>query len=200
MIPDSIWPGESPMSSVERRAVDREVLLTPEIFNRLISDSDAHFASLWREHYRAQQVANDQAFAEGLRATLEAELAAELDIELAELTKKSRSTLRQYRAEFKRFRAWVEDNNTRTPDFRSSFLPAQPELVAFHLLLQHRGSGRSYGRLRVISAAIAEAHKIAGHPDPTDNPYVRAVLRQARKGSKRKPQKPSTNKEINTNG
>jgi site-specific recombinase XerD len=77
---------------------------------------------------------------------------------------RSRNTIRGYRSSFKQFRLWCETA-------RLSAMPAAPETIALYLAAQ---AGRiKAGTLAHHLAAIAKAHKSAGHPSPIrDNQLI----------------------------
>src|SRR5215217_6875577 len=111
-------------------------------------------------------------------------LAPEL-MRAAELAReeKSPATRRAYRADFQIFDAWC-----RTCGVTS--LPAMPEVVAAFLAhdLQAATGPSTLGR-RIDS--IKYAHKLAGHPPPTDDERVKATMRGIRRSVGTAPRKKS---------
>lgn len=103
------------------------------------------------------------ALAEALRERVDAFARAE----------KSDATLRAYRSDAAAFDAWAR--GVGLPPF-----PADPETVAGFVVAEaERGVKASTISRR--AAAIRYAHRAAGHPDPTDNEYVRRVMRGIRR-------------------
>jgi hypothetical protein len=105
---------------------------------------------------------------------LPAELAADLDRagEFAR-AEKSAATRRAYKSDFEIFGAWCFDRG-------ASALPAVPETVAAFLAAEatRQIKPSTIGRR---AASIRYAHKLAGHPVPTDDERVRATLRGIRR-------------------
>jgi integrase len=75
---------------------------------------------------------------------------------------RARATHRAYAADLAAFAAW------------GGTIPASPEAVAAYLATSE---SLAVSTLRRRLAAIADAHLVGGHPDPTKNPLVRKVLR-----------------------
>src|SRR4051812_25619449 len=105
-----------------------------------------------------------------LPAVPEPELARAADYARAE---KATATHRAYHSDFAIFSAWCAERGL-------SPLPSNPESVAAFLAGEaERGSKASTIGRRV--AAIRYAHKLAGHPLPTDDERVRATVRGIRR-------------------
>lgn len=81
----------------------------------------------------------------------------------------SENTLRAYRAGWKRFEAWAARHGGKA-------MPARPETVAAYLA-DRADRGASMPTVRADAAAIAAAHRHAGHEPPTASEGVRATLR-----------------------
>ena len=81
----------------------------------------------------------------------------------------SENTRRAYRSGWQRFETWVARHG-ETP------LPARPETVAAYLA-DRADRGASMSTVRADAAAIAAAHRAAGHESPTTSEGVRATLR-----------------------
>jgi site-specific recombinase XerD len=107
-------------------------------------------------------------------APVPALLASDLDraVELAR-QEKAKATRRAYGSDFEIFRAWCADRDINS-------LPATPESVAAFLANEvERGIRPSTIGRRV--ASICYAHKLAGHPVPTDDERVKATVRGIRR-------------------
>lgn len=76
------------------------------------------------------------------------------------------NTLRAYRSDWREFSAWAAWRQVEA-------LPATPETVALYLTDLAEAAKTSTIARRL--AAIAQAHRAAGVPSPTDNPSVKAV-------------------------
>ena len=76
-------------------------------------------------------------------------------------------TLRLYAGAFRRWATWAE-----THGFAA--LPAAPEPIAGYLA--HLAANRSVATARQAAAAIAHAHRSAGHPNPCESEGVRRTL------------------------
>jgi site-specific recombinase XerD len=85
---------------------------------------------------------------------------------------KAAATRRAYRTDFAIFEAWCVE--------RGAALPASPATVAAFLAAEasRRVKPSTIGR-RI--AAIRYAHKLAGHPTPTDDEHVKATVRGIRR-------------------
>ena len=107
-------------------------------------------------------------------AALPAALAPDLT-RAAELAReeKAASTRRAYRSDFRIFQAWCEDRGV-------SSLPAAAETVAAFLASDVEAGSRPSTLGRRVSA-IRYAHKLAGHPPPTDDERVKATMRGIRR-------------------
>ena len=79
---------------------------------------------------------------------------------------RSSATTRAYRADVAAYMAW------------GGPIPASPEAVASYLAASDTLAAAT---LRRRLAAIADAHQVAGHPDPTKHPLVRKVFRGIRR-------------------
>lgn len=79
----------------------------------------------------------------------------------------SANTLRAYRAAWRAWQEWA-DRNDADP------LPAQPAAVAAYL--SERAETRSMATVEMGAAAIAEAHRQIGSPDPVASTLVRDTL------------------------
>jgi site-specific recombinase XerD len=122
---------------------------------------------------------------------LPAALALDLDM-AADLARheKAEATRRAYRSDFDIFRAWCASR-------AASALPATAESVAAFLACEvQRGIRPSTIGRRV--AAIRYAHKLAGHPVPTDSEVVKATVRGIRRtlGSAPRKKTPATAERI----
>src|SRR5215210_6384478 len=105
-----------------------------------------------------------------LPAVPDAELQRAADYAQAE---KAAATRRAYQSDFAIFSAWCAERGL-------SALPANPESVAAFLAGEaERGTKASTIGRRV--AAIRYAHKLSGHPLPTDDERVRATVRGIRR-------------------
>jgi site-specific recombinase XerD len=107
--------------------------------------------------------------------------AAERDAAAAfALAEKAESTRRAYGTDFARFRAWCVARN-------ACALPAQPETVAAYLAAEASRAKPSTLNRRL--AAIRYAHRLSGHPTPTADERLRAVMRGIRRSRGTAPQK-----------
>ena len=79
---------------------------------------------------------------------------------------RSSATTRAYKADVAAYTAW------------GGPIPASPEVVAAYLAASDTLAATT---LRRRLAAIADAHQIAGHPDPTKHALVRKVFRGIRR-------------------
>jgi integrase len=86
---------------------------------------------------------------------------------------KAASTRRAYRSDFRIFQAWCRDRGV-------SALPAAAETVAAFLAHDVEAGSRPSTLGRRVSA-IRYAHKLAGHPAPTDDERVKATMRGIRR-------------------
>jgi site-specific recombinase XerD len=119
-----------------------------------------------------------------LTTSLPASLTPEL-MRAAELAReeKSLATRRAYRSDFGIFDTWCRARGV-------SALPALPESVAAFLAHDlERGTRPSTLGRRI--ASIRYAHKLAGHPPPTDDERVKATMRGIRRTVGTAPQKKS---------
>jgi site-specific recombinase XerD len=107
-------------------------------------------------------------------AAISAALAPDLT-RAAELAReeKAESTRRAYRSDFRIFEAWCQDRGM-------SSLPAAAETVAAFLAHDVEAGSRPSTLGRRVSA-IRYAHKLAGHPAPTDDERVKATMRGIRR-------------------
>lgn len=105
------------------------------------------------------------------------ELPAALHVELERLldqadryarAAQSVNTTRAYRSDWRQFEAWCDRYGLQS-------IPASPTAVALHLTALAE-AGRSVSTVRRRCAAIARAHRIAGHASPTADPSVMTVL------------------------
>jgi site-specific recombinase XerD len=124
-------------------------------------------------------------------ATLLAELAPDLT-RAAEWAReeKAAATRRAYRSDFRIFDAWCRSRGV-------SALPAIPETVAA-FLAHDVETGTRPSTLGRRVAAIRYAHKLAGHPVPTDDERVKATMRGIRRSLGTAPRKkaPATAERI----
>jgi site-specific recombinase XerD len=104
-----------------------------------------------------------------LPAALGPDLAAAVDLAKAE---KAASTRKAYGTDFRIFKEWCEARGVLS-------LPAAPETVAAYLA-GHAGTSKASTLGRRV-AAIRYAHKLAGHPLPTDAEGVKATMRGIRR-------------------
>ncbi|MDE2099705.1 MAG: tyrosine-type recombinase/integrase [Patescibacteria group bacterium] len=81
---------------------------------------------------------------------------------------KADNTLRAYQSDWRQFVAWCEDHSCAS-------LPASPETVAVYLAAEADAGRRPSTLTRRISA-ISQAHQAAGHPTPTTDAPVAAVM------------------------
>src|SRR3954454_4151147 len=96
---------------------------------------------------------------------------------------KSPATRRAYRSDFQIFDAWCRTRGVIP-------LPAMPEVVAAFLAHDlEAGTGPSTLGRRI--ASIRYAHKLAGHPPPTDDERVKATMRGIRRSVATAPHKKS---------
>jgi integrase len=86
---------------------------------------------------------------------------------------KAPGTRKAYRSDFAIFRAWASARE-------ASPIPADPETVAA-FLASEAASGVRASTLGRRLAAIRYAHKLAGHPVPSDDERVRATMRGIRR-------------------
>ena len=86
---------------------------------------------------------------------------------------KAASTVRAYRGDALVFERW-------SALYGVPSLPTSPATVAA-FLVHEAESGRKMSTLGRRVAAIRYAHKLAGHPDPTDDEGVRAAMQGARR-------------------
>jgi site-specific recombinase XerD len=125
------------------------------------------------------------------RAALPAALAPDLT-RAAELAteEKAPATRRAYRSDFRIFKAWCLERGV-------SPLPAAAEAVAAFLAYDVEAGSRPSTVGRRV-AAIRYAHKLAGHPVPTDDERVRATMRGIRRSLGTAPRKkaPATAERI----
>ena len=104
-----------------------------------------------------------------LPAALHAELTALLDqADQYARAAQSVNTTRAYRSDWRQFQAWCDRYGLQS-------IPASPTAVALHLTALAQ-VGRSVSTVRRRCAAIARAHRIAGHTSPTADPSVMTVL------------------------
>jgi site-specific recombinase XerD len=103
---------------------------------------------------------------------------------------KAAATRRAYRSDFRIFRAWCQNRAI-------SALPAAPEAVAAFLAHDVETGSRASTLGRRV-AAIRYAHKLAGHPVPTDDERVKATMRGIRRSLGTAPRKkaPATAERI----
>ena len=124
-------------------------------------------------------------------AAMPAALAPDLT-RAAELAReeKAESTRRAYRSDFRIFQAWCQDRDVGA-------LPAAAETVAAFLAHDVEAGSRPSTLGRRVSA-IRYAHKLAGHPAPTDDERVKATMRGIRRSVGAAPRKksPATAEQI----
>jgi len=103
---------------------------------------------------------------------------------------KAAATRRAYRSDFRIFQAWCQNRGV-------SALPALPESVAAFLAHDVENGSRPSTLGRRV-AAIRYAHKLAGHPVPTDDERVKATMRGIRRSLGTAPRKkaPATAERI----
>jgi site-specific recombinase XerD len=103
---------------------------------------------------------------------------------------KAESTRRAYRSDFRIFEAWCQDRGV-------SALPAAAETVAAFLAHDVETGSRPSTLGRRV-AAIRYAHKLGGHPVPTDDERVKATMRGIRRSLGTAPRKktPATAERI----
>ena len=99
---------------------------------------------------------------------------ADVDV-LADARAEARSwapnTRRAYVAGWKSFTRWCLDNGC-------TGLPAAPADVGRYLEHLVETEGKSLATARTRLAAIAAAHRLGGHPDPTTRPLVKATMKR----------------------
>jgi site-specific recombinase XerD len=103
---------------------------------------------------------------------------------------KAAATRRAYRSDFRIFEAWCRGRGV-------SALPASPETVAAFLAHDVENGTRPSTLGRRV-AAVRYAHKLAGHPRPTDDERVKATMRGIRRSLGTAPRKkaPATAERI----
>jgi site-specific recombinase XerD len=103
---------------------------------------------------------------------------------------KALATRRAYRSDFRVFEAWCRSRGV-------SALPAAAEAVAAFLAHDVEAGSRPSTLGRRL-AAIRYAHKLAGHPAPTDDERVKATMRGIRRSVGTAPRKktPATAERI----
>jgi site-specific recombinase XerD len=103
---------------------------------------------------------------------------------------KAPATRRAYRSDFRIFQAWCRDRGVDA-------LPAAAETVAAFLAHDVETGTRASTLGRRV-AAIRYAHKLAGHPAPTDDERVKATMRGIRRSLGTAPRKkaPATAERI----
>jgi site-specific recombinase XerD len=125
------------------------------------------------------------------RVSLPPDLAPDLT-RAAELARheKAAATRRAYRSDFLIFEVWCQNGGV-------SALPATPETIAAFLAHDVETGSRPSTLGRRV-AAIRYAHKLAGHPVPTDDERVKATMRGIRRSLGTAPQKkaPATAERI----
>jgi hypothetical protein len=163
MQPDCKWP----FSTDAQLAPDEDVLIKARDLQELIARREYDVWQAWDKD-RAKYI--DETIVEELRSLHE---------DITELTLKQ-ETLVKYGRHWSRFKAWVAREQTWLDGAPLQTLPAPSGLVALFLLQEHT-RGASYGTLREICAAVADAHSAAGQPDPCHNVRVSAALRFARR-------------------
>jgi site-specific recombinase XerD len=123
--------------------------------------------------------------------SLPAVLAPDL-MRAAELAReeKAAATRRAYQSDFRIFEAWCRGRDV-------SALPATPETIAAFLAHDVENGTRPSTLGRRV-AAIRYAHKLAGHPAPTDDKRVKATMRGIRRSLGTAPRKkaPATAERI----
>jgi integrase len=82
---------------------------------------------------------------------------------------RAENTQRGYRSDWADFRAWAA-----TEAGGPATLPAAPETVTAYVL-RLAGSGAKVATIGRRLSSIAYAHRMAGHPSPTDHPRVQVV-------------------------
>ncbi len=110
---------------------------------------------------------------EGLPIELPAALHAELTTLLEQAdgyaqAAQAVNTTRAYRSDWLQFQAWCDR-------YKIQSMPATAAAVSLHLTSLAQ-SGRSVSTVRRRCAAIARAHRLAGHVSPTADPTVMTVL------------------------
>jgi integrase len=85
---------------------------------------------------------------------------------------KAPSTLRAYSSAWATFTSWCEKHQAWPR-------PANPKTVAAFVAAM--ASTRKVSTLEKYLAAVGEAHRLSGHPAPTDTPEVRAVMKGIRR-------------------
>lgn len=85
----------------------------------------------------------------------------------------SASTVRAYQGDLQTFASWCARNGLEP-------MPCKPETLAAYLLALAE-SGRKVATIQRALAAIAKAHKQAGHASPRDSEKVRGIMRAIRR-------------------
>jgi hypothetical protein len=161
--PDGRWPvAEPPGGPLDPR---QEVVTTAHELLELRARQQFDELKAWQKA-RADRL-NEQALT-GLMA---------LHPDLEKLRLKPGS-VRRYRAEFFKFKQFCAGWNFEGHPVQA--LPACAGAVQSYLVSEHV-AGASYNKLRLISAAIADAHYLHGHRDPTRDILVKAALAYARR-------------------
>lgn len=165
LLPDGAWPfpelGEVPLDP-------REEVLTQA--GELLELRARQQLDLLKQWHKERAARLDAATGENLEVLGS-------DIAALQLTP---DTVRRFKNEFAAFRAFCDDPAHQFEDAAMPALPACGGLVATYLLKRHV-EGASYWKLRLISAAIADAHYLHRHPDPCADVLVKAVLQFARR-------------------
>ena len=107
-------------------------------------------------------------------------LRAELDAEI-ENQKLNAKTLKRYREDFARFRAYCDGQGLPC-------LPAGPQVTAMFL---SDGCEKGLKHFNCLRNAIACTHRMAGFPDPTEDLLVRAVGRLLKDNKSPQPATPA---------
>jgi hypothetical protein len=131
-----------------------------------------------REQAAAERAAEQEALLDRLEAALTPGVHDELMEEIAD-RELSAKTLKQYRADFLRYRAYCQHWSPPLP-----YLPGRPQAVAAFLT-----SEISHGKAHVrrLAKIITRAHSSADLPNPCEDLLVRAVIRLANEHPTDKP-------------
>jgi hypothetical protein len=135
---------------------------------------------------QAKLEAEREEMARAISVTMHDALAEEAE-EMLDLTAATRLA---YERDFRRFREWCAAEGLPP-------LPAWPEGICYFLM--HMAGAEEQppmASIRRMTAAIAAAHRICGHPNPCDDLAVRAALRHIGKRLRPKPEPAEDNKQT----
>lgn len=148
-----------PLTEKERKSVERDRL-----------------KRIYEEEEKARALAEEEERQAHELYVIESALLGFLHRDLNELFQQkrapySKATLQSYRSDWKAFE--------RTAISRGlSELPAEPNLVALHLMLEAAKGMKALAR---VKSAISYKHRVCGLPDPTLDPMVEAAMRYTKR-------------------